>query len=43
MDDVSHAEPRTDEGIVVLSVEERVWLHDRLHEYRALLAYLHDH
>jgi len=43
MDYLSQAEPRTDVGIVALCAEERAWLHERLREYRALLAYLHDH
>ncbi len=36
-------EPVVSEEAFELDVEDRAWLDERLREYRALLAYLHDH
>jgi hypothetical protein len=40
---VSQADRVTAEEVDALDADDRVWLEERLKEYRELLAYLHDH
>ncbi|HTJ75299.1 MAG TPA: hypothetical protein VL337_08025 [Acidimicrobiales bacterium] len=40
---MSQVEPVVSEEAVELDVEDRVWLDERLREYRELLGYLHEH
>ncbi len=41
--EVSQTEPSMVDENEALDADERVWLDERLREYRELLEYLHDH
>lgn len=43
MTDVSQVDPAAEDQSESPDADERAWLEERLHEYRELLAYLHDH
>jgi predicted nucleic acid-binding Zn ribbon protein len=43
MGKMSQVEPAVSDEVVALDAEDRVWLDERLREYRDLLVYLHDH
>jgi hypothetical protein len=40
---MSEAEQRDASAVTVLSDDDRVWLQDRISDYRELLTYLRDH